>query len=320
MSSKNSMAPSTERGGKVADHGGICPAAVPVVAIEAETGLSKEVIRKWEVRYGFPSPDRDENGDRLYPAEQVLQIQLIRRLLGAGMRPSKVVGLDLESLERLAADVSPAKEAHPSGFSLQVLDTLVAHDLGHLNHLLRGQKNRQGLSLFVRDTLARLNTVVGDAWLRGDIQVFEEHLYTEAVIDVLHEAVRTVTASSGFPRVLLSTAPGELHTIGLLMASAVLTLEGACCIRLGPQTPQTEIVAAVKACRIDAVGLSFSIAHPVRDSANFLRDLRRRLDPGVHIWAGGRGVARLRRIPGVRFIGDLDEIGPAIRALTAGKA
>ena len=35
-----------------------------ISAVERETGLSKDVLRMWERRYGFPKPDRDENGER----------------------------------------------------------------------------------------------------------------------------------------------------------------------------------------------------------------------------------------------------------------
>ena len=42
-----------------------------IAAVERDTGLSKDVLRMWERRYGFPTPERDGNGDRLYSAEQV---------------------------------------------------------------------------------------------------------------------------------------------------------------------------------------------------------------------------------------------------------
>jgi len=38
-----------------------------ISAVERETGLSKDVLRKWESRYGFPSPERDAVGERAYP-------------------------------------------------------------------------------------------------------------------------------------------------------------------------------------------------------------------------------------------------------------
>jgi len=35
----------------------------------------------------------------------------------------------------------------------------------------------------------------------------------------------------------MTSVPGESHELGLLMTGAVLTVEGACCIGPGPQTP-----------------------------------------------------------------------------------
>ena len=37
-----------------------------ISAVERETGLSKDVLRMWERRYGFPKPGRDDNGERQY--------------------------------------------------------------------------------------------------------------------------------------------------------------------------------------------------------------------------------------------------------------
>ena len=64
-------------------------ASLNIAAVERETGLSKDVLRKWEIRYGFPAPQRDSLGERAYPADQVNRLRLIKRLMDAGMRPSR---------------------------------------------------------------------------------------------------------------------------------------------------------------------------------------------------------------------------------------
>ena len=62
-----------------------------IAAVERDTGLSKDVLRMWERRYGFPVPDRDGHGERIYPAEQVERLRLIKRLMDAGHRPGKLI-------------------------------------------------------------------------------------------------------------------------------------------------------------------------------------------------------------------------------------
>jgi hypothetical protein len=62
-----------------------------IAAVERDVGVSKDVLRVWERRYGFPVPDRDPRGERLYPAGQVLRLRLIKRLMDLGHRPGRLM-------------------------------------------------------------------------------------------------------------------------------------------------------------------------------------------------------------------------------------
>ncbi|TXG94449.1 MAG: MerR family transcriptional regulator, partial [Rhodocyclaceae bacterium] len=62
-----------------------------IAAVERDTGLAKDTLRVWERRYGFPTPARDANGERLYPSAQVERLRLIKRLMDQGFRPGKLV-------------------------------------------------------------------------------------------------------------------------------------------------------------------------------------------------------------------------------------
>ena len=39
--------------------------ALTIAAVERETSLSRDTLRAWERRYGFPAPLRDANGERV---------------------------------------------------------------------------------------------------------------------------------------------------------------------------------------------------------------------------------------------------------------
>ena len=146
---------------------------------------------------------------------------------------------------------------------------------------------RQGLQRFVLETLTSLNHAVGDAWMRGELAVFEEHLYTEQLQVALRTGINAFPRQVGAPKVLLTTFPGEQHGLGLLMVEALLVPEGAQCISLGPQTPIEDIRRAALAHEVQVVALSFSGAFPVRQAGDGLASLRRQLPPGSgHL--GGR--------------------------------
>ena len=75
-----------------------------ISAAERETGLSKDVLRMWERRYGFPHPTRDDNAERRYPADQVAKLRAIKRLMETGMRPGKLIEQSLEELNLPGTD------------------------------------------------------------------------------------------------------------------------------------------------------------------------------------------------------------------------
>ncbi|MEQ1914964.1 MAG: MerR family transcriptional regulator [Sideroxydans sp.] len=283
-----------------------------IATVERETGIGKDTLRVWEKRYGFPLPVRAERDERLYPQPQVEQLRLIKRLIGNGLRPAKVVGLGVDELNVLLADVQtqqPSQAAHILPF-IQLIKT---HQASALRIALGRALLQQGLDDFLSKTIAPLNQLVGEAWMRGEMRIFEEHLYSEQITLVLRNAISTLRDADSSPRVLLTTLPGEEHSLGLLMAEATLSLYGASCVTLGVQTPTQEIVSAVAAHRSDIVVLSFSEAIPAQQVKTGLQQVRVALPAHISLWAGGSGVARQRVvIEGVQLMGPLSDLGTAV--------
>jgi DNA-binding transcriptional MerR regulator len=291
------------------------PLSLPIGAVERETGISKEVLRKWERRYGFPRPQRDAHGERVYAPEQVARLRLIKRLMDAGLRPSQVVPETAGNLTALA-EQSHVRMAGPAAPQVEaaLLEHLRSHDLLGLRRHLQRLLLEQGLRRFVLDTVAPFTYAVGEAWVRGELEVYEEHLYTEVVQGMLRTALETLTEVGGAPRILLTTPPEEPHALGMLMAAALFALEGAYCVPLGPQTPLEDIAAAVGAHRADVAVLSFSIAYPQRRILPVLTELRERLPREVAIWAGGAATARLGRAPeGIILTSSLEDAEEVVR-------
>lgn len=275
--------------------------ALSIAAVERDTGLSKDTLRVWERRYGFPQPVRDAADERAYPPEQLEQLRLIARLLARGQRPGRVVALPLATLQQLVRDDArtPAEPAALSAEQALVLAALQGNDVAALRRTLHQCLLRMGLSRFVSELVAPLNVLVGEAWMRGELQVFEEHLYTESVTGLLRSAINGLSNPSARdrPRVLLTTLPQEPHTLGLLMAEVLLTLEGCECLSLGAQTPLAEIAQAASAHRVQAVGLSFSTSFNSKQLQQGLAELRALLPASIALWAGGAHPSLKKRVP-----------------------
>ena len=282
--------------------------------VERETGLSKDTLRVWERRYGFPSPARNINDERVYPEEQIQRLRIIRRLLDAGLRPGNIVGLSLEQLNAVLVPVPDIKATvndavdWPQGF----LQLIKSHRADKLRQQLAQLLLQQGLRQFILEVIVPLNALVGNAWLRGAIEIFEEHLYTAQVQSLLQHALGAIPPSSLAPRVLLTTLPGEEHQLGMLMAQAFLAIEGAQCVSLGIQTPPSDILKAVDAHQVDIVGLSCTAANPSRATHAQLAALRENLDVRVELWVGGNVELGQQKIAGMRRVASLSEIPGAI--------
>jgi DNA-binding transcriptional MerR regulator/methylmalonyl-CoA mutase cobalamin-binding subunit len=290
-----------------------------ISAVERETGLSKDVLRMWERRYGFPKPARDDNGERQYTPAETAKLRAIKRLMDVGARPGKIIRLSLPELNALADARAPLRRDTRAVTSDQdIVSMLLMHDVSVLQHALAQWLMRDGLQRFVVETVAPLSRTVGEAWIRGELHVFEEHLFTEQVQASLRTAINTFPRRSSHPRVLLTTLPGEQHGLGLLMIEALLVAEGAHCVSLGPQTPLDEIRLAAVAHGVDVVALSFSSAFPVRQAADGLARLRRHLPSSIALWAGGDMTRRVRKtLPGVLLLADL---GGSVTALRSWRA
>jgi DNA-binding transcriptional MerR regulator/methylmalonyl-CoA mutase cobalamin-binding subunit len=298
------------------------PLALSIAAVERDTGLSKDTLRVWERRYRFPQPERDALGERIYPIDQVEKLRILKRLLDAGHRPGRIVPMPVEHLQQLCESTidhdapSPGALAWTAQDLRPYVDLLRTHDVAGLRRQLGQAVARLGLSRFVGDVVVPLNALVGDAWMRGQMEVFEEHMYTESVQVVLRHGLASMPEADADARpcVLLTTFPGEPHGLGLLMAEAVLAVEGCRCVSLGVQTPVWDIVLAAQAYEADIVALGFTGSVNPNHVVDGLSELRAKLPARVALWAGGTAPVLHRRAPdGVVALATLEAIGSALQ-------
>lgn len=300
--------------------------ALSIADVELETGIAKDTLRVWERRYGFPTPLRDAQGERRYSQDQLARLRLIKRLMDAGYRPGHVVTLPADALQALpicpvkpgrggAVRVPRAEGAEASdGDFAPWLHWLATQDTERLRHELQARLQGDGLAHTVEHLIAPLTAAVGEAWVRGELTVAHEHLYTEAVQTLLRNALLQLQAPTRGPRVLLTTLPKEHHHLGLLMAECFMALNGCTRLSLGPATPLSDIVQTALNWQADVVGLSFSAHGKAQDVLQSLQQLRQQLPAKTGIWVGGSAsVLYGRRLPaGIQAFRQARDLVPAI--------
>lgn len=291
---------------------------VSVSEIERETGFGKDQLRKWRQRFGFPPAEGAADGKTAYSRKTVDQLLLIKRLLEAGFRPGQVVGKTVQELEKLKLDLGLTVPVECLDESTQALvKQLKRTDLTGFSALLAQRRASGTLLEFVRDTVTPLMIGVGEAWRRDEIDIHHEHLCSSCVERLLHAEILKLQPKKRLPSVVLfALAPGEHHLLGLLMIEAALAEQGARTINIGSNIPLNNLKLAAISCKADVLALSFSFAYPARDVLPTLLHLRRLLPLQIQIWAGGAGVAGIRKQPkGVRIISDFGEAVAALKEL-----
>lgn len=272
--------------------------------VSALTGLSPHTIRVWERRYGMPVAVRLPSGHRRYARAQVALLQTAAELVALGHRPSKILTLPAEEIERL---IQEERHANRPALSEELEKTLVAPPTA-LRLMLDRQIQEHGMRRTVHEFLVPLIQRIGQAWVANEIDIHREHMLSEAIQDVLRAARLQVQRSNPDDHpvdMILATLPGERHGLGLQMLSLLAVLDGAEPLLLGVDLPVQEMVDACAEHPGAALILSISSASDVTTTSKQLKRLRDALPQEIPILVGGEGLPQRSPIPGIQPIKSL---------------
>lgn len=253
-----------------------------------QLGISPDVLRKWESRHGWPVPSRTTGGTRLYDEQHLSLLQTAKRLIDSGYPVATAFALARKN------DVGAHQRFQVSTAIEHLLALVDAGDLAMLRSELLAMCQSQDHDVFVETYAAPLMRAIGHAWSAGYLRVWQEHAISAIMREVLFVAsFNREQARPTDPLIaLLTTPPGERHTLGLSMARLMLQAEGVVCIELGAETPLEEVAVSAQDCGADIVGLSISRSYPARAAQAFSRALRTALSPDCALWLGGSGASR----------------------------
>ncbi len=295
-----------------------------ILVVSKKTGFGMETLRAWERRHGFPKPERRPGSNRrLYSQADIDRLLAMRRAMQGGYRVGDLVGKTLAELELLASSPGATAGATAARVAAQIdvesLLAMLARDADReLDEALRSAAVLLGPRRFVTDVAHPFAIAVGQAWADGRISIRHEHLATECLTTRLRDVLADHQHLEGGPVVLLTTLPGEPHTLGLQMVAVYLAVKGTRARLLGASTPVTEIAQAAQSLGASAVGLTVTPTTDRKDTRKALRALRAALPERTALWVGGSS-AREVCVPGpgvslVTTWDDLDAARPDVRA------
>ena len=198
------------------------------------TGVSPELLRAWEQRYGLLQPTRTAGGFRLYSAADEARVQHMQSLVSGGLAAAQAARLIL-SREPAPGTVSASAtilddEAGNLTASLDRLDEQAANTA--LDRLLSAYTVEMVLQDVVLPYLHRL----GERWEAGEISVAQEHFASNLLRGRLLGLAQGWGQGQG-PGAILACLPGEHHELGLLAFGVALRRRGWRITYLGTNSP-----------------------------------------------------------------------------------
>jgi DNA-binding transcriptional MerR regulator len=216
-------------------------------------GISPDVLRAWEKRYGLLRPSRSEGGFRLYSERDEWRVKLMQQKLWSGLSAAEaareVARMERDSDMPDGTMETPTELGRRLGVALEAFDEDGAHEV--LDRLL----GLHGLERAIRDALMPYLRELGERWSRREVTVAQEHFASRLIEGRLLALARGWNRGPG-RRAVLACPSGEQHTLPLICFGLVLRNHGWRNVYLGADTPPSTVHMAADTIDADVVVLS----------------------------------------------------------------
>jgi MerR family transcriptional regulator, light-induced transcriptional regulator len=237
--------------------------------LSRRVGVSPEVLRAWERRYGVLRPTRSEGGFRLYSTADEERVRRMLALQEQGLSPA------------VAARTAAAEDGEPPAAAPAAaageLRRALAEALDRFDEPGANRAFDRALSTLTLDTL--LQEVVlayladlGERWSAGGASVAQEHFASNVIRGRLLGLARD-WGQGGGPLALLACPPGELHDLGLICFGLALRARGWRIAFLGADTPVDTLARTVADLHPELVVLTAATAERFSRVRPELREL-----------------------------------------------
>lgn len=279
------------------------------------TGLSKQVIRKWEERYELVQPERLENGYRIYSEQDVNTLFRVKILSEKGYSIKQAV----EMLEKEPDSIDPLhtveqpKFANFNDYVIQLLEKGTYCDELEINLILQQAYHQLGLELFISKVIIPFLQEVGDRWEREEWDEYQEAISSMSVRDYLIQIRKTFQVRNEAPLVIGACLPEERHELPMHIVLLQFMLRGWKTVLIGASPAPGTIESLVQKLKPKVVLLSASTTLPFEKDPKLIR----RLDEfasehkKVTFYLGGMGshmYLKGKKLKSIHLSTDLEEV------------
>ena len=240
------------------------------------TGLSKDVIRVWERRYGLVKPSRSSNRYREYSDEEVALLRFVKNQMEQGSTIGALAAEGHDSLiarMRIATPVSPEDQKPHDRLLADLMGTLDPLDKTGFERRLNGAVAVIPFEEAVQRILLPLQRRIGELWHEGRLSIAVEHYVTKIIQQKLFSVMNQLPVNEFGPRILIACPEGETHEIGAQAVAYIAATKGCHVYYLGPNLPFADLRAFCEQITPDLVLLSLTEVRPEAAALQQLKEL-----------------------------------------------
>ena len=261
------------------------------------TGLSRDVIRVWERRFGLVKPTRGANRYRNYSDDDVALLRYLKEQLDTGASIGDLARVGREELVNRLRAAAPRAAIVDNTF-----DRLLRELLSALNPLDRVmfEKRLNGAVAVVpfeealHGILLPLQEQVGQLWHDERINIAVEHYATNQIQQKMYAAINQLPVAEFGAKVVIACPPGEEHDIAALAVAYRCRVRGCRVYYLGANVPIPSLGKLCREVEPDVTILSLPFALPESKATGLIEALAHDVKPFSTVMVGGNGALSLR--------------------------
>ncbi len=268
-------------------------ASLHIQSVSRLTNLSVDTIRAWEKRYAAVNPTRGPARQRLFSADDVARLVLLKEAVDSGESISKVASLSTSDLRCFVQAEHLVGDADDAIIS-RLLSRVRALDTYRLASDLSIASLSRSAVEFADDIISPLMMEISASARSVDESTTHELVLCECVHSVSSLLFAKYARHSSSPRFIFLTLPGERHSVPALLAALACAQAGYRSLFAGTEIAPQHVEALARSMR--AAGLGIYMGVHSDDAVRLVHEVKKRL-PLLPLFVGASG---LRLAPDLR--------------------
>ena len=145
------------------------------------------------------------------------------------------------------------------------------------------------LGQFYRKIFIPSMTEIGDLWEAKKLGVAEEHIASNVAQNLIRNISEKNKSNGKKGKILLTTPPGENHSIGCNVLESFLQKRGFTIFNLAPSTPSQHLIDFMKLEKPDSIVISITLEENIKSGQRLVSKIREN-SKKIPIFIGGQAL------------------------------